>query len=141
MSWQSLLLLAGNVAGQVQSAGTSARQKEYQAEMAEKSAVDREEAASRELNRLRNKARAEESRQRARFSARGVTSEGSPGEALVEDAADTELDLFDRKQTAYEAAEQDRARAGLYRYLADRDRQSGWLKTGRTLLSGLSKLK
>lgn len=101
---------------EAEAAGRSQRAwDEYNAQLAERQAVEEQEAAAVEERKLRKGGARLKARQRVGFAKAGVTFEGSPMAVLEETASEIELDALQIRRGGQVGAQQQRAAAVLSR--------------------------
>lgn len=142
INWSALAPIAQGVAsGMSQQNAADARAEAYErnAAVMQSNAQQAMNAATFEANRKRAQSRRLMESQTASFLKSGVSLEGSPTNALTEQAGEGELDALTSMYTGQVQANQYNNQANLQRSYAGQEKQAGKTMFRSALISGLGK--
>lgn len=132
----SLAGTAVSAAGQVAQGEQAAAMGQLQQQAYDQQARNTQSAASFEQDKERRKSELVAANARAQVGASGVALSGSPAEALIANAGESELDIQAIQWNSGMKQDQLRTQGSLARYSGDAAQTAGYISGASTLLSG-----
>lgn len=126
---------AVSVSAQQQAASTTRKVAEFKAKTAENEALRVDMETREQMRRTREENKKLLARQRAKYAASGVTTEGTPLEVMGETAGILELGLLDQARASRNEQQRLITQAGVNRFEGRQAQIAANYQTGGTLLS------